>query len=216
MRTVVGVIDDMKDAAINQPVSETVFAPYAQYAGEGWNSDPIIVVRATADPLSLTGLIRNQVRSLVPGQPIGEIAAMDDLVGKSLSQARFSMLLLTYFAGLALALAAIGTYGVMSYSVLQRTREIGIRVALGAPPKDVLLLVLKQGSRLALAGLLVGIVAALALTRLMASLLYGVQATDPVTFASVSVLLGLVTLIACYVPARRAMRVDPMIALRYE
>jgi putative ABC transport system permease protein len=216
MRTIVGVIDDMKDAAINQPASETVFAPYAQYAGEGWNSDPIIVVRTTGDPVSLAALVRDQVRSLVPGQPIGQIAAMDDLVGKSLSQARFSMLLLTYFAGLALALAAIGTYGVMAYSVLQREHEIGIRLALGAPRADVLLLVLKQGSKLALAGLLVGIVAALALTRLMASLLYGVQATDPVTFAGVSVLLSLVTLIACYVPARRAMQVDPMIALRYK
>jgi predicted permease len=216
MRTIVGVISDMKDTAISRPALETVFAPYAQFAGEGWNSDPIIVVRSTTDLPALTGLIRDQVHSLVPGQPVGQIASMDEVLGKSLSQARFSMLLLTLFAGLALALAAIGIYGVMAYSVAQRSREMGIRIALGAHPADVLRLVLAQGTKLALAGLLIGIAAAFGLTRLMAGLLFGVHAADPLTFAGVSVLLGLVTLFACYVPARRAMRVDPIVALRHE
>jgi putative ABC transport system permease protein len=216
MRTIVGVINDMKDTSMKQPANETVFAPYAQYSGEGWNSDPVFAIRSTGDPLALTGLIRDQVRSLVPGQPVGEVASMDEVLGKSLSQARFGMLLLALFAGLALALAAIGIYGVVAYSVVQRIHEIGIRVALGARPADVMRLVLEQGAKLALAGLLAGIVAALGLTRLMASLLYGVQAADPATFVGVSFLLGLVTLLACYVPARRAMRVDPMVALRHE
>jgi putative ABC transport system permease protein len=216
MRTIVGVISDMKDTAINQPALETVFAPYSQYGGEGWNSDPTIVVRSTGDPLALTGLIRDLIHSLVPGQPVGQTATMDEVLGKSLSQARFSMLLLTLFAGLALALAAIGIYGVMAYSVVQRSHEIGIRIALGAHPANVLRLVLAQGAKLALAGLLIGIAAAFGFTRLMSSLLYGVQAADPVTFTGVAILLGVVTLFACYVPARRAMSVDPIIALRHE
>lgn len=216
MRTIVGVVNDMKDNAMNQPAVETVFAPYAQYAGEGWSSDPVIAVRTSGDPLALTSLIRDQIHSLIPDQPVGEVGSMDDFVGKSLSQTRFTMLLLALFAALALVLAAIGIYGVMAYSVVQRMHEVGIRIALGARPADVLRLLLQQGAKLALAGLVVGIIAALGLTQLMASLLYGVEAADPATFASVSLLLGMVTLLACYFPARRAMRVDPIVALRHE
>jgi putative ABC transport system permease protein len=141
---------------------------------------------------------------------------MDQVVSGSLKDWRFHAVLLGIFAALALVIAAIGVYGVISYSIAQRTHEIGIRLALGAQRRDVLRLVVSQGARLALAGIAVGVLAAIGLTRLMASLLYGVTPTDPVTFIAVAILLLIVALVACYIPARRAMRVDPMVALRYE
>jgi putative ABC transport system permease protein len=142
--------------------------------------------------------------------------AYDDLISLSLSDKRFSMVLLGIFAALALVLSSIGIYGVLSYLVGQRTHEIGIRIALGAQRYDVLKLVLGEGTKTALIGVAIGLVAALGLTRLMASVLYGVSATDPLTFAAVAIVLSSVALAACYIPARRAMRVDPIIALRYE
>jgi putative ABC transport system permease protein len=141
---------------------------------------------------------------------------MNQVVSGSLKDWRFHAVLLGIFAALALVIAAIGVYGVISYSIAQRTHEIGIRLALGAQRRDVLRLVVSQGARLALAGIAVGVLAAIGLTRLMASLLYGVTPTDPVTFIAVAILLLIVALVACYIPARRAMRVDPMVALRYE
>ena len=141
---------------------------------------------------------------------------MDELVRDSVARARFTMLLLSCFAGLALVLACVGIYGVIAYSVAQRTREIGIRLALGAQRRDVVRLVLGQGGRLAVTGVAVGLAAALALTRFLSALLYGIGASDPSTLIGVSVLLLLVALVACYIPARRAMRVDPIVALRYE
>jgi ABC-type antimicrobial peptide transport system permease subunit len=141
---------------------------------------------------------------------------MDQTVSSSLTDWRFRAILLSVFSALALFIATIGVYGVISYSVAQRTHEIGIRMALGAERRDVLRLVLGQGARLALAGVLVGVAVALGLTRLMADMLYGVKASDPLTFAATATLLLLVAVVACYVPARRAMRVDPMVALRYE
>src|SRR5262249_32822164 len=144
------------------------------------------------------------------------IQSMDELLSQSLAERRFNMFLLGLFAGLAMLLAAVGLYGVMSYSVSQRTHEIGIRIAVGAHRSDVLKLVMGQGGRLAAVGLAAGIVGALALTRLMASLLFGVAPTDPVTFATVALLMMAAVLLACFVPARRAMKVDPMVALRHE
>jgi putative ABC transport system permease protein len=141
---------------------------------------------------------------------------MDSLIAGSLGPQRFATTLLAVFAGLAILLAAIGLYGLMSYSVAQRTNEIGIRMALGAQQGEVLRMVLRQGAKLALAGIVAGVVVGLVLTRLMESLLYGVSAADPLSFAGAAVLLVLVALLACYIPARRAMRVDPMVALRYE
>jgi putative ABC transport system permease protein len=141
---------------------------------------------------------------------------MDSLIGESLGPQRFATTLLAVFAGLAILLASVGLYGLMSYSVAQRTNEIGIRIALGAQRGEVLRMVLRQGTKLALAGIVAGVVVGLVLTRLMESLLYGVSAADPLSFAGAAVLLVLVALLACYIPARRAMRVDPMVALRYE
>jgi ABC-type antimicrobial peptide transport system permease subunit len=141
---------------------------------------------------------------------------MDELLSGSLSRSRFTMLVLGVFAALALVLASVGIYGVIAYSVTQRTQEFGIRIALGASRRDVLRLVLGQGTRLTLLGIGLGIVAALVVTRPMATLLYGISATDPVTFTAVALLLALVALAACYIPARRATRVDPIVALRYE
>jgi len=160
--------------------------------------------------------IRDQIHALLPDQPVAAVATMDQLHERSLSGARFTMLLLTIFACLALVLSAVGIYGVMAYAVTQQTREIGIRMALGARPKDVLALIVKHGAKLALAGVAIGITAGLGLTRLMASLLYGVGPTDLVTFGSVATGLILVALAACYIPARRAMHIDPMVALRHE
>jgi putative ABC transport system permease protein len=148
--------------------------------------------------------------------PVTDIGAIPELVDATLAQPRFQTLLLGLFSGLALTLAAVGIYGVISYSVIQRTHEIGIRMSLGAQPGQVLRLVMGQGAKLALAGIAVGIAAALALTRLMRSLLFEVNPADPLTFAAIAALLVAVALAACYIPARRAMRVDPMTALRYE
>jgi putative ABC transport system permease protein len=214
-RTIVGVIADMKDQAINRPVFPTVHAPYAQYRNEGWG-ETIFAVRTTGDPLAATGMIRDQIHSLLPSQPISEVASMEQLLARSLSRARFSMLLLTIFAALALVLAAVGIYGVMAYAVAQRTREIGVRLALGAQPGDVLSMVLVGGGKLAAFGLVIGLVGSLGVSYLLRSQLYGVSSSDPATYVAVAALLGLVALAACYLPARRATRVDPLIALRYE
>ena len=216
LRTIVGVIADMKDTAMNQPALSTVFAPYFQFHNEGWNPDLVLTVKTSGDPLALAKTVRELIQKRLPDQPVSEVTSMDLLVGRSLSGARFSMLLISIFAGLALVLAAVGIYGVMAYLVVQRTREIGVRLALGAEPKDVLRVVMKQGAKLALAGAAIGIVAALGLTRLMSSLLYGVKPTDFFTYCSVTTVLVSVALAACFFPARRASHVDPMVALRHE
>jgi putative ABC transport system permease protein len=173
-------------------------------------------VRTTGDPLAASGMVRDQIHALLPNEPVAEIASMEQLLARSLSRARFSMLLLSIFAGLALTLAAVGIYGVMAYAVAQRTREIGVRLALGAQPRDVLGMVLLGGSKLAGFGIVLGLVGALILNRLLRNQLYGVSAHDPLTYIGVALLLGMVGLAACYLPARRATRVDPLVALRYE
>jgi putative ABC transport system permease protein len=176
----------------------------------------MVAVRTSGDPIALVGAVRDQLHSLLLNQPVAEIRTMNQLLARSLSQQRFSMFLLTIFAGLALVLSAVGIYGVMAYAVAQRIHEIGIRVALGASRTNVLTLVLGAGTKLAVAGVAIGLLCACGLTRLMGTLLYEVNPIDLVTFAGVAVLLTAVALLACYIPARRAMRVDPMIALRYE
>ncbi|HSE37202.1 MAG TPA: FtsX-like permease family protein, partial [Blastocatellia bacterium] len=169
-----------------------------------------------ADPASLTGAVRGAIGETSREAPITRIRPMTQVVEESMASSRFNMILMTIFAAVALLMASIGLYGVISYSVSQRTHEIGIRMALGASRPSVLSLVLRNGMTLALIGVGLGVGAALGLTRLMASLLYGVSPTHPLTFIVISLLLTGVALVACFVPAHRATRVDPMIALRYE
>jgi putative ABC transport system permease protein len=220
-RVVVGVVADVKMTAMNetQP-APTLYFPLAQLSpvrGAAWRSIPMsLAVRTGSAPLSVLPAITGAIRETDGDVPLLNIRTMDDSVSASLSPERFAMLLLGAFAGLALLLAVVGIYSVMSYSVSRRTNEIGIRVALGASRGDVLLLVVRQAMLLALIGSAIGIAGGLSLSRLMASQLYGVGPTDPITFVAVAALLMLVSLAASYLPARRAMRVEPTAALRYE
>jgi putative ABC transport system permease protein len=175
-----------------------------------------LVIRTTGEPEGIAAAVRQAVLDVDRNQPISEVKTLERIVYQSVARPRFNLLLLGLFAAVAMLLAAAGIYGVMSYTVAQRTRELGIRLALGAQPSDVLRLVIKQGMTLALGGVGIGLVVALALTHLMKSLLFGISATDPLTFAAIAVLLTMVALLACYLPARRATRVDPLDALRHE
>jgi putative ABC transport system permease protein len=215
-RLIVGVVSDVKGGSLNQPTPSLVYAPLTQHRREGWSNNLMLAVQTTAAPESLTSAIREQVRGLDPDQPVTSVRTMDQLLSRTLSQAKFSLLLFGLFGALALVLAAIGIYGVMATAVTQRTHEIGLRMALGAQKRDVLRLVIGQGMMLVVIGVVAGLVSAVGLTRLMSSLLFGVSATDPVTLALITLLLAAVALVACYLPARRATKVDPLVALRYE
>jgi putative ABC transport system permease protein len=184
------------------------------YFTGGWAD--YFVIRTSADPTTLAQAAVEEVHKRDPDLPVTHLTTFDGLLSESVSARRFSAVLLAIFAGLALVLAAIGIYGVMSYVVSLRTNEIGVRMALGAQPRDIWSLVIGRGARLAAAGIALGLAGSLALSRLLSSLLYGVRATDPATFAGVALLLAAVALLACYLPARRAARVDPILALRYE
>jgi putative ABC transport system permease protein len=211
-REIVGIVSDVKQYGLDRPTTAQTYEPYLQTPF----SSMTLIVRTEGNPASLSAAIRSQVLAVDKDQPVSRIRLLDQVVSDSVAKQRFSMTLLGVFAVLALILAAVGLYGVMSYAVTQRTHEIGIRMALGASARDVLKLVIGQGMMLALIGIGIGLVASFGLTRLMASLLFGVSATDPVTFAVISVVLTGVALGACFVPARRALKVDPMVALRYE
>jgi putative ABC transport system permease protein len=220
VREIVGVVRDVK-SDLGQMSPATVFVPLAQDNGEiqffqQYGMPVSIVVRTAQPPLSLSTAVETAVHDADPDLPIGHVESMEQILSTSLAFQRFSMLLMSIFAALALILAAIGTYGVMAYSIAQRTHEIGIRMALGARPRDVLRMVIRQGMTLAGAGLALGIIGALATTQFLSSQLYGVKPADPVVLAVVVCLLAIVALLACYIPARRAARVDPLIALRYE
>jgi putative ABC transport system permease protein len=175
-----------------------------------------LLMRTDAEPLSLTSSVRAEIAALNKDQAVFNVRSMEQIVSQSVAPRRFSMMLLTVFAVVALVLASIGIYGMMSYTVAQRTREIGLRMTLGAQRGNVLRLVIAQGMRLALVGVALGLIASLGLTRTMKSLLFGVSATDPFTFVGIAGLLTIVALLACWVPARRATKVDPIVALRYE
>jgi putative ABC transport system permease protein len=209
---IIGVVGDVRQMGLDTPAEPTVYWPHPELV----YSEMTILVRTANDPLALVSAVRNELHQMDPELPMAAMATMDQLVSGSLSRSRFTMLVLGVFAALALILACVGIYGVIAYSVTQRTQEFGIRMALGANRGDVFRLVLGQGTRLTLLGIGLGIVAALIVTRLMATLLYGVSATDPLTFTAVALLLAVVALAACYIPARRATRVDPIVALRYE
>jgi len=213
--TVIGVVADVKHSGLNQPTDPAVYTPFSQN-DERWRRFMTLAIRARDASPGLVEEVKKQIWSLDGQIPVSDVHAMDELIAVSLAQQRFNMLLLGLFAALALILAAVGIYGAISYSATQRTHEIGIRTALGAQRRDVLRLVMRDGAKIAFLGIAFGIAGALALTRLMASLLFEVKPTDPATFTGVAILLALVALAACYIPARRAMRVDPMVALRYE
>jgi putative ABC transport system permease protein len=211
-REIVGIVGDVKDSDLAARQSAQIYVPFVQ--NPFWAAD--IAVRSHGNPSALGGALRAQIREIDSALPVAEVRPMAEVIGRSVAQPRFRTALLSLFGAAALLLAAIGIYGVLAYTVAQQTREIGIRMALGANPASVMRLVLARGLRLAGAGTLIGVLAALVLTQLLNSLLFGVSATDPLTFAAVAGLLLGVALLACYVPARRAMRVDPMVALRYE
>jgi putative ABC transport system permease protein len=214
-KTVIGVVGDVKHSGLNQPTDPAVYTPFSQ-SDERWRRFMTLAIRARDVSPGLVEEVKKQIWSLDNQIPVSDVHTMEELLSVSLAQQRFNMLLLGLFAALALILAAVGIYGAMAYAVDQRTHEIGIRTALGAQRRDVLRLVMRDGAKIAFLGIASGIAGALALTRLMASLLFEVKPTDPATFAGVAILLALVALAACYIPARRAMRVDPMVALRYE
>jgi putative ABC transport system permease protein len=206
--SIIGVVGDVHQFGLD---GEPTFDAY--FSG-GWT--PFFVIRTSSDPASLTPAVADIIHKVDASLPVAQVMTMDDLLSSSVSPRRFSAVLIGIFAGLALLLAAVGIYGVMSYVVGQRTHEIGIRMALGAQPSDVRRLVVNRGVKLAVAGIAIGLAGVLALTRVLSSLLFGVRPTDPLTFAGVALLLTGVAMLACYVPAHRAMRVDPMVALRYE
>jgi putative ABC transport system permease protein len=211
-REIVGIVGDVRDVALRQAPDAMMYVPYAQ--APFWGA--VIVVRTPLSVATVGDSIRRVASRIDKDLPVTDIASMPELVDASVAQPRLQTLLLGLFSALALTLAAVGIYGVISYSVIQRTHEIGIRMSLGAQPAQVLRLVMGQGVKLALVGTAVGAAAALALSRWMRSLLFGVGPADPLTLVCVAILLVAVALLACYVPARRAMRVDPMTALRYE
>ncbi len=215
-RTIVGVVSDVKGRRLSQDSPLQVYAPLTQYRREGWSNILMLSVQTSVPPETVVSAIRQQVHQLDRDQPITSVRTVDELLSRALSDTRFSLWLLGLFAALGLLLAAIGIYGVMVTAVTQRTHELGLRMALGAQGRDVLWLVIRQGMLPVLIGVVVGLGAAIGLTRLMSTLLFEVSATDPLTLALITVLLTVVALIACYIPARRATKVDPLVALRYE
>jgi predicted permease len=213
--TIVGVVGDVKHFGLDQPEASALYTPYAQSL-QAWKRWMFLAVRSDADPSALVGMVKSRVWSVDPHIPLTKVLTMDEVAATSVAGRRFQMAMLGVFALVALALAAVGIYGLISYTVGRRTHEIGVRVALGARRRDIFGLVVRQGLLLAAAGLAAGLAGAFALTRLLSGIVYGVSPTDPATYAALSLFLLLVALLACLVPARRATKVDPMVALRYE
>ncbi|HXG65436.1 MAG TPA: ABC transporter permease [Blastocatellia bacterium] len=210
--TVVGIVGDVRHQELSAEPYPQMYFPYTQRPRNSFT----LVARTSSDPLAMVAAIRSQVQEMDPNQPLYNVRTMEQVLADSIGRPRFNTLLIAIFAVVALILATVGIYGVISYSVTQRTHEIGIRMALGARATDILAMVFKQGLKLALAGVAVGLAGAFALTQLMSSLLFGVTAADPITYVAISLLLTGVALAASYLPARRATKVDPMVALRYE
>jgi putative ABC transport system permease protein len=209
---IIGVVSDSKHMNLDAQVQPMSYWPHPELTYSGMT----FVIRTQGEPAVIANAARNVIRAIDPEQPVADVRTMESLIGTSVARARFNTLLLTIFAVVALLLAGVGIYGVMAYSVAQRTHEIGVRMALGARATDVLRLVAKTGMTLAISGVAIGVAASFALTRLMKTLLFNVSETDPLTFVGIPLLLAFVALLACLIPARRAAKVDPMIALRYE
>ena len=210
--SIVGIIADVKQLGLDSSAKPEVYFPYLQVAAPEMS----LVIRTSSNPLSLAAALKSQIQMIDKDLPIDDAKTMQQLLAESSSGRRFNMLLLSVFAVVALVLAIVGIYGVMSYTVARRTHEIGIRVAVGAQPLDVFRMVIGQGMKLAIIGVAFGLVGAFGLTRLMTTMLFGVEPTDPATFVSIAVLLTVVAWVACYIPGRRATKVDPLVALRYE
>jgi putative ABC transport system permease protein len=214
---IVGVVGNVKHRGLDLQDHPELYIPAFQPLFADGNVPALyFAARTKGDPLMLAPALRSEVASLDLDQPIYSLMTMDQRISDSIAPRRFNMFILGVFAGLALMLAAIGIYGIMAFSVVQRTHEIGVRMALGASTRDVLALVMRNGFKLALIGIIVGLVVAFAATRVLSSLLYEVSARDPLIFALDAILLAIAALLACYIPARRATKVDPLVALRYE
>jgi predicted permease len=209
---VVGIVGDVKDAGLNEPNPPQIFLPYRQWPVGSMT----MIVRTAVPPMNLTDAIRAEVYAVDSSLPVSNVSTLDAIVAKSISQQRFYMLLLTIFAGVALVLAAVGIFGVLSYAVSQRTREIGIRMALGAQGGTVIRLIVRQAMLLVAAGVAAGLTLGLLLSQTMAKMLFAIKPTDPPTYITVSLTLAAVSLFASWLPARRATRVDPIVALRSE
>jgi putative ABC transport system permease protein len=214
---IVGIVGNIKHRGLDAADRPELYVPYRQPLFANWTVRPMyLAVRTAGEPLATAATVRRELARVDRDQPISDVRTMDERIGRSLAGRRFNMVLLAVFASLALTLAAVGIYGVVAYSVTARTHEIGVRLALGAQRRDVMAMIVGQGMAMTVVGVAVGVASALMLTRVMSSLLFGVSAADPVTFTAIPVLLGAVALVACYVPARRATRVDPLVALRTE
>jgi predicted permease len=215
LMTIIGIVADVKHITFREDSGPEMYVPYTQ---KPWPSmlRMQVAVRTLADPTSVTGSVRSAIHSVDPDLPMAKIATLTTLADNSMAQPRFSMFLFASLGVLALLLASVGMYGVISYSVAQRTQEIGVRMALGAGKPDLLRMILRQGLQLAAAGVLLGLAIAYGLTRVLASLLFGVQAADPFTFGGVAMILLLIALAATWYPARRAAAVEPVEALRYQ
>ena len=214
---IVGIVGNVKYRGLDAPERPELYVPVLQPLSDEARMPAMdVVVRTASDALAMVAAIRHEILAIDLDQPIADVQTMDQRISASLSSRRFNTILLGSFAALALALAAVGIHGLVAYSVAQRTHEIGVRVALGARHHDVLTLLVGEGMTLALVGAGIGLVAAVALTRVMSGLLFGVSPTDPATFAAIAAVLTIVALAASYIPARRSARIDPVVALRSE
>jgi putative ABC transport system permease protein len=213
--TIVGIVSDIKSMGLDLEEEPAVYFTFMQET-QFWKTWMNVVIRTAVPPMTLATAIKREVAAVDKNIPVAELFTMDDLIAKSCGQRRFHLVLLGLFAGLALLLAAVGIYGILSYNVLQRTQEVGIRVALGASSKEILALILKQGMRITLIGAIFGVGAAWMVTRFLQSLLYSIAPTDFFTFTVVPLIMLCVAFVACYAPARRATKVHPIVALRYE
>jgi putative ABC transport system permease protein len=214
--TIVGVVGDVKYSGLDSGPGPTIYVPYNENAWGGWSRDMYLVVRGNGSATDLVPAIRAQLESMDNTIPLAQIRTMGELLDESLVQQRFRTWLISGFATLALLLSAIGLYALISYSVSQRTREIGVRVALGAQRGTIMGMVLREGMQLLVFGLVLGLIGAFSATRILRSLLYSTSSTDAFSFVATSLTLVVVAMLACYIPARRATKVDPIVALRYE